>query len=105
MRGCMNLFSGPNRDNVTSINHTPHCYSIQVSETSGPAYDDPVTFKQKSISDQLEADYINTAKCIAYRKNFAATATNISQPQFQPSSSPTEDEYEVMRQLTYRGDT
>ena len=91
---------------LTATCHTPHCYSVQVSETSGPAYDNPVILKQKSTNGHEEADYINTVKCIAYRKNFVATAeTNISQPQVRTSSSPTEDEYEIMRQLTYRGDT
>ena len=81
----------------------PNFCRVLTSE-SDPAYADPVTWKQKGTTDNQKVDYINTAKCIAYRQNFAVTATGFTDPQFQPSSSPS-DEYEIMRQLTYRGDT
>ena len=93
---------------LTVLYHPKH-NRLQVAETAGPTYDDPITWKQKdseSADQKKGVDYINTAKCVAYRQNPATTTTfcTLSLPSNQCRPASQADEYEVMQQLNYRGD-
>jgi hypothetical protein len=87
-----------------NLYHPKH--RLQVSD---PAYDDPITWKQKDsepVDQKKDGDYINTAKCVAYRQNPTTTTTfcTLSLPSSQCRPTSQADEYEVMQQLNYKGD-